>query len=86
MNKTFINIVSWIGLILIHGANIPVLVPVLLGWSDSLPPIQMVIPVWLGLFFYLLRSIHIWDIVYLASNAIGFTLQTAMLITIMVKT
>ena len=55
--KTISEIGGWIGMILIHGATVPTTMSVILGYSSELPPLNMVLLVWSGLFLFLLRAI-----------------------------
>jgi len=70
---------GWIGMLLIHGATIPVTVSNILGWSDKLPPLSMVLLVWSGLALFLWRAIDRKDVLYIVSNAVGFVLNSILL-------
>jgi hypothetical protein len=70
---------GWAGMVLIHGATIPVTVSNILGWSTALPPLSMVLLVWAGLALFLWRAIARADMLYIVSNAIGFALNTVLL-------
>ena len=77
--KTISEIGGWIGMILIHGATVPTTLSVILGYSSELPPLNMVLLVWSGLFLFLLRAIVAKDTLYIVSNAIGFLFNTILL-------
>ena len=66
-------------MVLIHGATIPTSVSVIMGWSDNLPPLDMVLMIWLGLVLFFLRALARIDWLYLVSNAVGFFLQSLLL-------
>jgi hypothetical protein len=70
---------GWVGMCLIHSATIPVTVANILGWSDRLPPLSMVLLVWAGLALFLWRAIDRKDTLYIVSNAIGFVLNSILL-------
>jgi hypothetical protein len=70
---------GWVGMCLIHGATIPVTVANILGWSDRLPPLSMVLLVWAGLALFLWRAIDRNDKLYIVSNSIGFVLNSILL-------
>lgn len=70
---------GWIGMCLIHGATIPVTVANILGWSDKLPPLSMILLVWSGLALFLWRAVDRRDILYMVSNAVGFLLNSILL-------
>lgn len=70
---------GWVGMCLIHGATIPVTVSNILGWSDKLPPLSMILLVWSGLALFLWRAIDRKDTLYIVSNAVGFVLNSILL-------
>ncbi len=70
---------GWIGMCLIHGATVPVTVSNILGWSDKLPPLSMILLVWSGLALFLWRAIDRKDTLYTVSNAVGFVLNSILL-------
>lgn len=70
---------GWLGMCLIHGATIPVTVGNILGYSNNLPPLSMVLLVWSGLALFLWRAIARNDFLYTVSNAVGFVLNSVLL-------
>ena len=85
MKNKLAEIGGWIGMVLIHGATIPTSLAVIMGWSDHLPPLDMIIMVWVGLMLFFIRALARFDWLYLVSNAIGFTLNTIILALILVR-
>lgn len=85
MKNKLAEIGGWIGMVLIHGATIPTSIAVIMGWSDHLPPIDMIVMVWLGLLLFFFRALARFDWLYLVSNAIGFTLNTIILVLILMR-
>jgi|TARA_A100001515_G_scaffold44560_2_gene35014 hypothetical protein len=79
MIKRLAEIGGWIGMVLIHGATIPTSVSVIMGWSSDLPPLDMVLLIWSGLFLFFIRALARIDWLYLVSNAVGFFLQSLLL-------
>jgi hypothetical protein len=73
------SISGWLGMILIHGATLPTTLGVILGYSDKVPPISMVILVWTGLMLFLFRAIVQKDTLYIVSNAVGFFFNSILL-------
>ena len=73
---------GWIGMVLIHSATLPTSISVIAGWSTHVPPLDMVLMIWLGLGCFLVRSITNFDMLYLVSNCVGFTAQTVLLLLI----
>jgi len=66
-------------MVLIHGATIPTSVSVIMGWSSDLPPLDMVLLIWSGLFLFFIRALARFVWLYLVSNAVGFMLQSMLL-------
>jgi hypothetical protein len=85
MKNKIAEIGGWIGMVLIHGATIPTSLAVIMGWSDHLPPLDMILMVWVGLMLFFFRALARFDWLYLVSNAIGFTLNTIILVLILVR-
>lgn len=70
---------GYIGMILIHAATIPTTVGNIMGWTDKLPPLSMVLMVWLGLILFFVRALVRFDWLYLISNGVGFVLNSILL-------
>jgi uncharacterized protein with PQ loop repeat len=74
------NQLGWIGVLLLQGATLPSMIDRLtVGTDASLPPLSMVLMVWIGLGFYLARAIRQNDVVYITSNGIGMFLNSVLL-------
>ena len=73
------ELAGWVGMCLIHSATIPVTVSNILGLSNKLPPLSMVLLVWAGLALFLWRAIARNDTLYIVSNAVGFVLNSVLL-------
>ena len=76
---------GWVGMVLIHGATLPTTLGVILGYSNNVPPISMVILVWTGLMLFLFRAIVQKDTLYIVSNALGFFFNSILLALIVFK-
>lgn len=70
---------GYVGIALIQGAALPSIIGVLCGWSHSLPPLSMVLMVWLGLALFLARSIYNRQMLYIVSELCGLLLQSVLL-------
>lgn len=76
---------GWIATVLIHCAFVPNLVSVLLGVSDRLPSIDVVLFVWAGLFLFFIRAMMFRDMMNTLINGIGFFIQALLLALIVFK-
>jgi len=79
VTKKFGEICGWLGLVLIHGATLPVTYMALKGAAVVLPPLSMVLLLWSGLLLFFVRSAIQKDRLYMVSNGIGFFFQSIML-------
>lgn len=77
--KQYAEVGGWFGMVLIHGATLPVTLSVILGWSNHLPPLSMVAMVWIGLALFFCRALARFDWLYLVSNGVGFAFQSVLL-------
>ena len=73
---------GYAGMALIHAATLPTSISIIMGWSDKLPPLSMVLMVWLGLILFFIRALVRFDWLYLISNGIGFIANSILLILI----
>lgn len=71
---------GYAGMILLQGATLPSIIGAIMGWSDDLPPLSMVLMVWVGLLLYFARAWVQRDKLYLISNGIGVVLNFFLLI------
>jgi uncharacterized protein with PQ loop repeat len=83
--KRISEICGYIGMVLIHSATLPPTIKVILGYATNLPPIEMVLLVWTGLFLFLIRAISNNDKLYILSNSIGFFFNSVLLALIAFK-
>jgi hypothetical protein len=77
--KKVAEVGGWLGMVLIHGATLPVTIGVILGMSTHLPPLSMVVMIWFGLALFFFRALARFDWLYLFSNGVGFTFQSLLL-------
>lgn len=79
MNKKIAEVLGYIGMFLIHGATMPTALAVIFGYSNNLPPLDMVLMLQAGLFLFLVRAIAQNDKLYMISNGVGFFMQSVLL-------
>ena len=79
------NVCGYLGMILVQGSVLPPTYNVLMGNSDKVPPLSMVVTIFLGLTLYLIRSIIQKDMVHIISNSIGFMTQGLLMSLIVFK-
>ena len=77
--KKIAEVGGYIGMVLIHGATMPVLLNRIFDPLTQMPPVSMVLMIWLGLALFLARAIAQKDTLYTISNAYGFIMQSVLL-------
>jgi hypothetical protein len=85
INKNWTEVSGYVGMFLVHVAYLPTAVMNILGWSDKLPPLNMVLLIQIGLLLYLIRALANKDKLYIISNGFGFILQSVLLSVIVFK-
>ncbi len=76
---------GWIAVILVHLATIPTLVAVLTGLTEKLPPVDIVVLMWLGLFMFFIRSVISKDLLNIITIGFGFFVQAILMALIIFK-
>ncbi len=76
---------GWIAVILVHLATIPTLVAVLTGLTEKLPPVDIVVLMWLGLFMFFIRSVISKDLLNIITIGFGFFIQAILMALIIFK-
>lgn len=74
------NQLGWAGVVLLQGATLPSMIGRLTGGAEAnMPPLSMVLMVWVGLILYLIRAVRQGDVVYIVSNSMGALLNSVLL-------
>jgi hypothetical protein len=76
---------GWVAVILVHLATIPTLVAVLTGLTEKLPPVDIVVLMWLGLFMFFIRSVISRDLLNIITIGFGFFVQAILMALIIFK-
>ena len=76
---------GWIAVILLHLATIPTELAVLTGLTEKMPPVDMVLFSWAGLFCFFLKATVQKDLLNIVTIGLGFFVQAAMLALIVFK-
>jgi hypothetical protein len=83
--KITAHTLGWITIILLHLASVPTLLAVLLGKSDRLPPVDLMIFVWGALLALFFKALVDRNSLYTATICLGFVAQTVMMSLILFK-
>jgi hypothetical protein len=76
---------GWIGVILVHLATIPTLVAVLTGLTEKMPPVDIVLLMWMGLFMFFVKSVISKDLLNIITIGFGFFVQAVLMALIIFK-
>ena len=76
---------GWLAVILLHLATIPTLVAMLTGLTEKLPPVDMVLFSWVGLFFFFIKGVIQKDWLNVITIGFGFFCQAALMALILFK-
>lgn len=76
---------GWLGIILCHLASVPTLMAVLVGLTDKLPPVDLMLFVWASLLMMFFKALIERNILYIATICIGFAAQTVLMALIVFK-
>jgi len=76
---------GWIAVILLHLATIPTMIAILTGLTEKMPPVDMVLFSWAGLFCFFLKAAIQKDFLNIVTIGLGFFVQAAMLALIVFK-
>lgn len=76
---------GWIAVVLMHMATIPTLIAVLTGLTEKMPPVDMVLFSWLGLFLFFIKATIQKDLLNIVTIGFGFFVQAGLLALIVFK-
>jgi uncharacterized protein with PQ loop repeat len=76
---------GWVAVILLHLATIPTELAVLTGLTEKMPPVDMILFSWAGLFCFFIKAAIQKDFLNIVTIGFGFFCQAAMLALIVFK-
>lgn len=76
---------GWVAVILMHLATIPTMIAVLTGLTEKMPPVDMVLFAWAGLFCFFIKATIQKDLLNIVTIGFGFFVQAALLALIVFK-
>jgi uncharacterized protein with PQ loop repeat len=76
---------GWVAVILMHLATIPTMIAVLTGLTEKMPPVDMVLFSWVGLFCFFIKATIQKDLLNIVTIGFGFFCQAALLALIVFK-
>ena len=76
---------GWVAVILMHLATIPTLLAVLTGLTEKMPPVDLVLFAWAGLFCFFVKATIQKDVLNIVTIGFGFFVQAALMALIIFK-
>ncbi len=76
---------GWIAVVLMHLATVPTLIAVLTGLTEKMPPVDLVLFMWMGLFLFFVKATIQKDLLNIVTIGFGFFCQAALLALIVFK-
>ena len=76
---------GWVAVILLHLATIPTLLAVLTGLTEKMPPVDLVLFSWVGLFCFFLKAAIQKDFLNIVTIGFGFFIQASLMALIIFK-
>lgn len=76
LGKISSHTLGWLTIVLCHFAAIPTLLAVLMGHSDKLPPVDLMLFIWSALVTMFFKSLIEKNFLYIATICLGFVAQT----------
>lgn len=77
--------IGWVAVVLMHLATIPTMIAVLTGLTEKMPPVDMVLFGWVGLFCFFIKATIQKDLLNIVTIGLGFFIQAALLALIVFK-
>jgi hypothetical protein len=76
---------GWVAIMLLHLATIPTMIAILTGLTEKMPPVDMVLFSWAGLFCFFLKATIQKDLLNIVTIGLGFFVQASLLALIVFK-
>jgi uncharacterized protein with PQ loop repeat len=76
---------GWIAVVLLHLATIPTMIAIMTGLTEKMPPVDMVLFSWLGLFLFFVKATIQKDLLNIVTIGLGFFVQASLLALIVFK-
>jgi len=76
---------GWVAVVLLHLATLPTLLAILTGLTDKMPPVDLVLFSWTGLFCFFIKATIQKDLLNIVTIGLGFFVQAGLLALIVFK-
>lgn len=79
LTKATADTLAWISILIFNAATIPTFIAVMSGHSEKMPPLDIVLMIWIGLLLYFIRSVVLKDMLMVVTLGLGFAVQAILL-------
>lgn len=79
LTKATADTLAWISILIFNAATIPTFIAVMSGHSEKMPPLDIVLMIWIGLLLYFIRSVVLKDMLMVVTLGLGFAIQAILL-------
>ena len=76
---------GWCAIVLLHLATIPTMIAVLTGLTEKMPPVDLVLFSWAGVFLFFLKATIQKDLLNIVTIGFGFFVQACLMALIIFK-
>jgi hypothetical protein len=76
---------GWVAVVLLHLPTLPTLIAILTGLTDKMPPVDLVLFSWTGLFCFFIKATIQKDLLNIVTIGLGFFVQAGLLALIVFK-
>ena len=77
--KATADSLAWLSILIFNAATIPTFIAVMAGHTEKMPPLDIVVMVWIGLLLYFIRSVVLKDMLMTVTLGLGFAAQAIFL-------
>lgn len=85
VNRLSAETLEWLSILILHAATLPSFLAVMAGITDKLPPVDLVLMVWLGLALLFAKAAVKKDMFNIVTIGFGYLLQAVMMSLIFFK-
>lgn len=85
MGKVSAHTLGWLAILFMHFASVPTMLAVLMGTSDKLPPVDLMVFIWSALITLFFKALIDRNFLYIATICLGFAAQTVLMSLILFK-
>lgn len=79
------DVIAWMGLVLVNVATIPTLLAILMGLTEKMPPVDMILFIWAGMFMFFVKAALNKELLNIITLGCGLLAQAVLMALILFK-